>query len=91
MYHNFFTDDEFSSPPLSIVTLPRGNESVKITISTKRDILIEDNESFNVTASPPGDANIQCRATVTILDNSKLCCVVTRYALIWYTGIFDTF
>ena len=70
------------SPP-SIVKFPGGDEVVKITLDTKRDISIEKNESFEVIAYPPSDANIHCRTTVTIIDDSKLCCVYTRYALIY--------
>ena len=77
-----FTGNDLSRSPPRNVKLPGGNEVVKITLGTKRDILIEENESFDVIAYPPSDANIHCRTTVTIIDDSKLCCVYTRYGLI---------
>ena len=67
-----FIEEDFSSKPPDILTLVGGEQVAKITIGTRHDISLEDDELLDVIAYPPSDANNSCQTTVTIMDNSKL-------------------
>ena len=68
----FITDEDFHPKLLDIVKFYGGKKVARIPIATKLDILLEDNESFEVTATPPSDSGLSCKTKVTIIDNSKL-------------------
>lgn len=66
------TDEDFHPKLPGNVTLDGGKKVVRIPIDTKRDTLFEENELFEVIASPPSDSGLSCKTNVTIIDNSKL-------------------
>ena len=66
------TDEDFERKLPRNVTLHGGKKVARIPIATKLDTLLEDNERFEVIASPPSDSGLSCKTNVTIIDNSKL-------------------
>lgn len=66
------TDEDFNGKLPDNATLHGGKKVARIPIDTKRDTSLEDNESFQVIATPPSDSGLSCKTNVTIIDNSKL-------------------
>ena len=66
------TGEDFNPKLPGNVTLYDGKKVARIPIAAKLDTLLEDNESFEVIASPPSDSGLSCKTNVTIIDNSKL-------------------
>ena len=66
------TDEDFHPKLPGNVTLYGGKKVARIPIDTELDTSLEDNESFEVIATPPSDSGLSCKTNVTIIDNSKL-------------------
>ena len=69
--NNIFIGNDFARPRPDNIVLPAGMKFVSFKIDTRRDAILETNETITITAKPPSETGISCSTGVIILDDSK--------------------